>query len=135
MVKLRGIHAGMLASGVMLLAAGCKTNRDTGAVTSKTSEGTSSAPASETMENRNLALVRVVNAVPNAGSLVVYAGDSAAFSGVEYKKATEFREIPDSRFNFKLGSPKFALPLTQPRMIGECHEQITLLDLGSQIEC
>jgi hypothetical protein len=127
MVKLRGLHAGMLASGVMLLAAGCKTNRDTGAVTSKTSEGTSSAPASETMENRDLALVRVVNAVPNAAALVVYAGDSAAFSGVEYKKATEFREIPDSRFNFKLGSPGNPVAENRENLQGGGHYTIVAM--------
>jgi uncharacterized protein DUF4397 len=127
MVKLRGLHAGMLASGVVLLAAGCKSNRDTGAVTTRTSEGTSSAPASETLESKGQALVRVVNAIPNAPALVVYAGDSAAFSGVEYKKATEFREIPDSRFNFKLGSPDNPVAENRENLQGGGHYTIVAM--------
>src|SRR4051812_20418526 len=105
MMRSRGFYAGMLAGGAVLLAAGCKNNRDTGAVTTRTQQGTSSAPSSDAMENRELALVRVVNAIPGEPALVIFAGDSTAFSGVGYKKATAFREIPDDRFNFKLGSP------------------------------
>jgi hypothetical protein len=105
MIRSRGFYTGMLAGGVVLLAAGCKNNRDTGAVTTKTEQGTSGAPSSEALEKKELALVRVVNASPRDPALVVYAGDSTAFSGVGYKKTTAFREIPDNRFNFKLGSP------------------------------
>ena len=105
MKRSRGFYAGLLAGGAVLLAAGCKNNRDTGAVTTKTEQGTSSAPSSDALEHKELALVRVVNASPRDPSLVVFAGDSAAFSGVGYKKATAFREIADDRFDFKLGSP------------------------------
>jgi hypothetical protein len=102
MRKLRNLGASMLA-GAMLLA-GCNESRDTGAVTTRTSEGASSAPPAETVESRDMALVRVVNAIPGATDAVIFAGDSAAFSGVSYKTATGFQQIPDDRFNFKLGS-------------------------------
>jgi hypothetical protein len=36
------------------------------------------------LEHKELALVRVVNASPRDPALVVFAGDSAAFSGVDY---------------------------------------------------
>src|SRR4051794_11662620 len=103
MRQLRGLCAGVLASGAVLLTAACNKDRDTGAVTSKTSEGTSNAPSSEALDSRNLALVRVVNAIPGDPGVVIYAGDSATFSNVGYKTTTEFRKIPDDRFNFKLG--------------------------------
>jgi hypothetical protein len=117
MIKSRGFYAGMLAGGVMLAAAGCKNNRDTGAVTTKTEQGTSNAPSSDALENKGLALVRVVNAIPGEAALVIFAGDSTAFAGVGYKKATAFRKIPDDRFNFKLGS--------RDKPLAENHENLS----------
>ena len=114
----RGFYAGMLAGGVMLLAGGCRNNRDTGAVTTKSEQGTSNAPSSETLENKELALVRVVNAIPGEPALVIFAGDSTAFSGVGYKKATGFQEIPDDRFNFKLGSRDNPLAENREKLSG-----------------
>jgi Domain of unknown function (DUF4397) len=127
MQKLTGLRASMLIGGVVLLAAGCNKPRDTGAVTSKTSEGTSNAPSAETMDKRNLALIRVVNAIPGDQSLVVFAGDSAAFSGVGYKKATPFKEIPDDRFDFKLGSPDKPLAENRENLSGGGHYTIVAM--------
>lgn len=121
MMDLRMWH---LASGAVLIIAGC--NRDTGAVTSKTSEGTSKAPSSETLEKRDLALVRAVNAIPG-GPIVIYAGDSAAFSSVGYKTATEFRKIPDDRFNFKLGSPEHPVAENRENLAGGGHYTIVAM--------
>jgi hypothetical protein len=117
MTKLRGLCTGMLAGGVVLLAAGCKPARDTGEVSSKTAEGTSNAPAAGVAAERDVALVRVVNAIP-AGPATVLAGDSIAFPSVGYKKATEFREIPDDRFNFKLGSAENPLAENRENLTG-----------------
>jgi hypothetical protein len=100
MSKLRSLGLGMLA-GSAVLSAGCKGSDDTGAVTSRTGGSTSEAPPSEAAEDREMALVRVVNAVPG-GNVTIWAGDSSAFQGVAYKKATEYREIPDDRFNFSI---------------------------------
>lgn len=124
MTKIRGIRAGMLAGGALLLLAGCNQSRDTGAVTSKTAQGTSNAPPAESVENRDMALVRVVNAIPGEPAVVIFAGDSAAFSGVGYKKATPFREIPDDRFNFKLGSPDKPLAENRENLQGGGHYTI-----------
>jgi hypothetical protein len=121
----------MLAGGAVLLAVGCDRSRDTGAVTSKTSQGSSTAPASETLEKRDMALVRVVNAIPGQAAVVVFAGDSAAFSGVPYKKATDFREIPDDRFNFKLGSPDKPLAENRENLLGGGHyTMVAMPDAG-----
>jgi hypothetical protein len=123
MTKLRGFCTGILAGGTVLLAAGCKNTRDTGAVSSRTSEGTSQAPAADVAEARDVALVRVVNAVP-AGAVTILAGDSIAFPAVAYKKATEFREIPDDRFNFKLGSADKPLAENRENLDGGGHYTI-----------
>ena len=123
----RELRAGMLASGAVLLAAACNTNRDTGAVTSKTSEGTTNAPSSEAMDNKDLALVRVINAIPGQAAVVIFAGDSAAFSGVAYKTATGFQKIPDDRFNFKLGSQDNPLAENRENLAGGGHYTIVAM--------
>jgi hypothetical protein len=93
------VYAGLLG-GVLALAA-CNESRGTGTVTTKTDRGTTSAPPAEAVEERDKALVRVINAMPG-GPVSVWAGDSAAFRAVAYKAATAFREIPDDMFEFRL---------------------------------
>jgi hypothetical protein len=126
MTKLRGLYTGMLAGGAVLLATACKDTRDTGAVSSRTAEGTTNAPAADVAESKDVALVRVVNAIP-AGAVTILAGDSAAFSSVGYKKATEFREIPDDRFNFKLGSAENPLAENRENLAGGGHYTIVAM--------
>ena len=99
----RETFVGMVAGAAVLLGA-CNESRDTGAVTSKTDAGTSNAPSAEAVEEKDMALVRVVNAIPGGAAINIYAGDSAAFSAVGYKKATPYREIPDNMFNFQIKS-------------------------------
>jgi len=102
MKQLRTICTSTLVGGAVLVAAACNETRDTGSVTSKTDAGTSNAPAAEAVEDRDMALVRVVNAVPGGSPISIWAGDSTAFSAVAYKKATPYREIPDNMFNFQI---------------------------------
>jgi hypothetical protein len=101
MITHRTLSAVAIAGGVALFAAGCNETRDTGAVTTKTDEGTSTAPGAEAVEERDNALVRVVHAIPG-GSASIYAGDSAAFSNLSYKSVSDFREMPDDAFGFKV---------------------------------
>jgi uncharacterized protein DUF4397 len=68
----------------------------------------------------------VVNAIP-AGAVTVLAGDSATFTGVAYKTATEFREIPDDRFNFKLGSADKPLAENRENLNGGGHYTIVAM--------
>jgi uncharacterized protein DUF4397 len=124
MTRVRGCY--LLASGALIFATACNKGQETGSVTSKTSAGTSNAPSSETLENRNLALVRVVNAIPGE-SAVIYAGDSAAFSAVGYKTATEFHKIPDNRFDFKLGSPSNPRAENRENLSGGGHYTIVAM--------
>lgn len=123
MMTLRGLYTCLLAGGAITLAGACRDTRDTGAVSSRTAEGTSDAPAAAVAEGRDVALVRVVNAIP-AGAVTILAGDSAAFTGVGYKTATEFREIPDDRFNFKLGSAENPLAENRENLAGGAHYTI-----------
>ena len=102
MTKLGRFHAGILGVGALVFAAACNESRDTGAVTSKSGGTTSSAPAAEAVENHDLALVRVVNALPGGAPINISAGDSTAFAAVPYKTATPYRQIADDAFNFKL---------------------------------
>ena len=102
MRTLTGYWMGVLAAGAVALTAGCNESRETGAVTSKAGGATTRAPGAEAVEARDHALIRAINAIPGQASLTVYAGDSAAFRDVGYKKATGYQEIPDNLFNFQL---------------------------------
>jgi hypothetical protein len=127
MSKLRALYTGLLAGGAVFVVGACKDNRDTGAVSTKTAEGTSAAPASDMAENRDVALVRVINAIPAGGLVTILAGDSAAFSGVAYKTATPFREIRDDRLNFKLGSAENPLAENRENLSGGGHYTIVAM--------
>ena len=97
----RKITAVAVAAGVALFAGACNESRDTGSVTTKTAEGTSTAPGAEAVEERDNALVRVVHAIPGANASI-YAGDSLAFSNLAYKSVSDFQEMPDDYFGFKV---------------------------------
>ena len=127
MTTLKGFYTGLLAGSAVLLAGACKDNRDTGAVNTKTAEGTSNAPAADVAESRDVALVRVINAIPAGGPVAILAGDSAAFSGVDYKTATPFREIRDDRLNFKLGSAEHPLAENRENLNGGGHYTIVAM--------
>jgi hypothetical protein len=105
----------MLASATVLVAAACNESRDTGAVTSRTASGTSNAPSAEAVEDRDMALVRVINAIPGGAPINIWAGDSAAFTAVAYSSTTPYREIPDNLFNFEIKNAADAEPLAENR--------------------
>jgi hypothetical protein len=111
---------GMLAGGVLLFGTACDKTKDTGAVTSTTSTGTTTTPPAEVAETHGTAWVRVVNADPSLKTAVVFAGDSTAFSGVAYKQATAFKELPDDMFNFKVAAPG----QTPENAMGDNHEKL-----------
>lgn len=127
MTKLRGLYTGLLAGGLVFLAGACKGSRDTGAVSTKTAEGTSTAPAADLAESKDVALVRVVNAIPAGGPVTILAGDSTAFSGVGYKTATPFREIRDDQLKFKLGSAEHPLAENRENLSGGGHYTIVAM--------
>lgn len=95
--------AGMAAGGLILFAAACNETRDTGAVTTETSSGSNTAPNAEGVEERDNALVRVVNAIPG-GSASVYADTMLAFGNLAYKGVSEWKEMPDDYYGFRVTS-------------------------------
>lgn len=101
MLSTRNFWTGFAAGSALLLAVACNESRDTGSVTTQSSQGTSVAPDAESVENRDNALVRVVNAIPG-GAASVYADDSLAFQSVAYKSVSEWKEMPDDFFGFKV---------------------------------
>ena len=104
MLYLNAYGVWILAVGAVAFTSGCNESRDTGSVTSKSGGETSNAPAAEAVEERDHALIRAVNAIPGQSAVTIYAGDSAAFRDVGYKKATAYEEIPNHMFNFQIKS-------------------------------
>jgi hypothetical protein len=118
----------VVAGGAFLTTAACNESRDTGTVTTRTSEGTSSAPAAEVAENRDVAMVRVVNAIPGDKSVTVWAGDSMSFADVGYKSTSDWRQIPDDRFNFQIrGAGTEPLAQNRENLQGGGHYTIVAL--------
>jgi len=111
---------GLVASGALIFAAACSESRDTGAVTTTTNEGTSTTPTAEAVEERDNALVRVVNAIPGQAT-DIYAGDSLAFSNVAFKSVTEFKEMPDDYFGFRVVKPGMSV---QDNTLAENREKL-----------
>jgi hypothetical protein len=96
--------ASVLLVGAVGFTAACNETRETGAVTSKSGGETSNAPAAEAVEERGHALIRAVNGIAGQPAVTIYAGDSAAFKDVGFKKATGYEEIPDHLYNFQIKS-------------------------------
>jgi Domain of unknown function (DUF4397) len=114
----------------LLLAAGCDQTRDTRSVTSRAGDATSSAPGSEAASERNVALVRAVNAIPGNAQVNIWAGDSVAFKDVGYKAATDYREIPNHMFKFQLrgpGADTTPLAVSRENLSGGAHYTIVAL--------
>jgi hypothetical protein len=94
--------------GAMLVIQGCSPKTESPSVTT-TSEGEKSqAPSGVKAAKENVALVRFVNADPRSKLDVTTAKDPL-FSGVEYKKVTEYVETARGYAQFKVmppGNPK-----------------------------
>jgi hypothetical protein len=97
------IRIGLLLTAVLLFVAACSREaKQTQPVISKTDSGTSTAAPAKEVNERNNALVRVINAVPNASAVDVFADDQKAFDAVAYKKVTPYKEIADTRHTFRV---------------------------------
>lgn len=103
------------AVSVLLLNAACDPNPDTGAVVSRTDGGTTRAPSAEVAERSDRSLVRVVNAIPGTKAIDIYAGDSAAFSKVPYKKVTPFRQMDRNASSFQIKAGPEGKPIAENR--------------------
>jgi hypothetical protein len=74
-----------------------------------TEGGTTTAPPAKEVAERDMALVRAVNAIPGAGQADIYADDLKAFTNLEYKTVTPYKELRDNEVTFKVqltGNPE-----------------------------
>ncbi|MGH7629746.1 MAG: DUF4397 domain-containing protein [Gemmatimonadales bacterium] len=116
MGECRSVWAAGTAAAVsaLLLTTACD-RPETGTVTSRTETGTTSAPSAETAERTDRSLVRVVNAIPGGKAIDIYAGDSAAFTNVAYKKVTPFRQMEPSAASFQIKASPEGEPIAENR--------------------
>ncbi len=124
--------AGLLC-GTVLLTAGCDKS-DSGTVTTRTDRGSNTAMNAGMAEERNLAMVRVVNAMPGR-AVDIYANDSSAFSNVGFRTVTDWKQMPDNTFDFKVampgGSPEAAMGDNHEKLgQGEHYTIIAMADEG-----
>jgi hypothetical protein len=94
---------GVLVVVALLLAAACsKEPKQTQPVVSKSNSGTSTAPPAKEVEQRNNALVRVINVAPGTNSVDVFADDQKVFEAVSFKSVTPYKELSDARHTFRV---------------------------------
>jgi hypothetical protein len=100
MIKRPGLG---LVLAALLFAAACSSEpNQTQPVTTRTDTGTStSAPAKEA-DQRNNALVRVINAVPGNASFDIFSDDTKVFESVAFKTVTPYKELSDARHAFRV---------------------------------
>lgn len=82
-----------VAVALILAAGGCARDRDETAATT---------PGAAHQQQDEMAMVRVVNAAPDAKALDVFADDQPIFTGVDYKSVTPYKEMQDERFTFRV---------------------------------
>jgi hypothetical protein len=88
---------------ILLLAAACSNEpKQTQPVTTKTDSGTSTAPPAKEVQQRENALVRVINTVPGSMSFDIFADDQKVFVSVAFKDVTPYKELSDDRHSFRV---------------------------------
>jgi hypothetical protein len=88
---------------ILLLAAACSSEpKQTQPVITKTDSGTSTAPPAKEAEQRDNALVRVINTVPGGMSFDIFADDQKVFASVAFKNVTPYKELSDDRHSFRV---------------------------------
>ena len=97
-----GVWFGTLAAGAVALTLGCGDGRSDGSATPGAGEGAPDVPPAAV--DKEQAMVRLINLVPEGGPLTIWSGDSAAFAGIAYKDVTAYRLIAEDMFNFQIRS-------------------------------
>jgi hypothetical protein len=88
---------------ILLLAAACSSEpKQTQPVTTKTGSGTSTAPPAREAQQRDNALVRVINTVPGSVSVDVFADDQKVFESVAFRNVTPYKELSGDRHSFRV---------------------------------
>ena len=114
MVRMSWWVAGAVALTAGVAGSACKREAETGSVTTRTEGSATTAPSAAPAARSDRALVRVVNAIPG-GALDLYAGDSAAFSKVPYRKVTPFQPVAAEAASFQIKSGPEAKPVAENR--------------------
>jgi Domain of unknown function (DUF4397) len=99
---MRGTKSFLAAFVVAGLLAGCQSKQEE-PIRSSSQSGTSMAPSGEQADERNMALVRFINADPNTKSVSAYMDSNVAFTDVSFKTVTPYRQVPDGNHIFHLG--------------------------------
>lgn len=93
----------LLLLAALFLAAACSNEpKQTQPVVSTSDSGTSTAPPAKEAQQRQNALVRVINAAPNAMAVDVFTDDQKSFEAVSFKHVTPYMEISDTRHTFRV---------------------------------
>ena len=99
--RVSNIHA--MAFAALLLSLGCdRAETRTAPVTTNSPAGSSTAPSSASAASRDEALVRVVQAIPYAPALDVFAGDLVVFDALNFKSVTSYRALDGKRYAFAI---------------------------------
>jgi hypothetical protein len=116
--------AGSLLALVVLLGA-CRDAQTDDAVTTRSSTGDAAVSMSgDSADKRGVALVRVVNAVPNATKLVVRADPAHELTAAEYKHVTAYQPIDRNWVTFEVsatGDSAFEPLATNREMLTDGH--------------
>src|SRR5262245_3940673 len=92
-----------LIVAALLIAAACSSEpKQTQPVVSKKNSGTSTEPPAKEAQQRDRALVRVINAVPGTTGVDVFADNQKTFENVSFKTTTPYMEVPDSLRTFRV---------------------------------
>ncbi|HEU4692625.1 MAG TPA: DUF4397 domain-containing protein [Vicinamibacterales bacterium] len=85
------------------ILAGCQQESTRDApVSTRSPAGQSTAPAASAAASREVALVRVVHAIPADSTVDLFADDNKVFEGLAYKVVTPYREMDGQRYTFRL---------------------------------
>jgi len=95
-------NIGLLIAALFLAVSCSSEPKQTQPVTSKTDAGTSTAPPAKEVDQRDNALVRVINTVPGTSSFDVFADDQKVFDKVAFKSVTPYKELPGTRHTFRI---------------------------------
>jgi len=124
------IHPLLAAALSATIAVACNGRKD-GPVQSTSGGGTSTAPGQQTLEDRDQALVRVVQAIPEAPPADVFAGNDKEFSAVGFGTVTPYKPVREERFVFALkpaGDDK-AKPMIESKQGVEAGRRYTILSV------
>jgi hypothetical protein len=123
----------MIAALLVLSACGKDATSDQ-AMATKTSTGdTTTSISAATADQKGVALVRVVNAVPGSAALTVRADTAHFLPGVSYKEVTPFISIDKSWVKFEVGggpAGPYSTLATNREMLSDGHRYTMVIMRG-----